>query len=111
MESSGLRRDTGMSEENVEVVQDGYRAWQRGGLDALLERLDPDFEFEEDPMFPEAGVYRGRDEFLTYARQFMDVGDEWVFDLVEIRDAGRDRVFTRFVVRGRGHGSGVGTEL
>ena len=100
-----------MSEENVEVIRDGYRAWQRGGLDALLERLDPDFEFEEDPRFPDGGIYRGRDEFGAYVRQFMDVWDRWGFELKEARDAGSDMVFTRFIIRGRARGSGLGTEL
>jgi ketosteroid isomerase-like protein len=80
----------------------GFALGSAGGLDALLERLDPDFEFEEDRTFPEAGVYRGRDEFGAYARQFMDVWDQWDFELKEARDAGSDRVFTRFIIAGEG---------
>jgi hypothetical protein len=59
----------------------------------LLERLDPEFEFEEDPHFPEAGVYRGREAFGAYGRQFMAARETWEFDLKEIREAaGGDRV-------------------
>jgi ketosteroid isomerase-like protein len=49
-----------MSEENVELIRRGYKAWGRRDLDAFLALLAPDFEFR-----PFAGwgdlkdVYRG----------------------------------------------------
>jgi ketosteroid isomerase-like protein len=101
-----------MSEENVAVIREAYRAWLSGGLDALLERLDPEFEFEEDPHFPEAGARRRRAAFGAYGRQFMAAWETWEFDLKEIREAaGGDRVLTRFIIRGRSHESGLETEL
>jgi uncharacterized protein len=101
-----------MSEENVAVVREAYRVWVSGGLDAFLECLDPGFVFEEDPHFPEAGTYRGREAFGEYGRQFLAAWETWEFDLVEAREAADgDRVLTRFVLRGRGHGSGLETEL
>jgi ketosteroid isomerase-like protein len=101
-----------MSEENIAVVREAYGVWQSRGLDAFLEQLDPNFEFEEDPHFPEAGTYRGRDAFASYARQFLAAWETFEFELKEVREAmDPDRVLTRFVIRGRGHGSGVETEI
>jgi ketosteroid isomerase-like protein len=55
MESSTLRRDTAwaMSEENVELVRQGYEAWNRGDLEWLLEHVTPDYEFWTEQLFPD----------------------------------------------------------
>src|SRR5919106_3592216 len=100
-----------MSQENVEVVRDGYRVFRSQGLDALVARLDPDFEFVEDPRFPEAGVYRGREESAAYWRQFMEEWERWEFELEDAQDVGGDEVLVRFMIRGRGKGSGLETEF
>ena len=35
-----------MFHENVEVVRQAYEAFNRAGLDALLERFHPDIEYD-----------------------------------------------------------------
>jgi ketosteroid isomerase-like protein len=100
-----------MSQDNVEVVVDGYRLFQSQGLDALIARLDPDFEFVEDPRFPEAGVYRGRQAFAAYARQFMDAWESFDFELEDAQEVGGDDVLVRFRISGRGKESGLETEF
>jgi ketosteroid isomerase-like protein len=51
-----------VSQENVEVLREGYDAFARGDLDAVLERLDPDVDWEP-AIAPILGVevVRGRE--------------------------------------------------
>jgi hypothetical protein len=52
----------GMSDENVELVREGYEAWNRGDLDWPLDHITPDYEFRTAQLFPDTeAVYRGRE--------------------------------------------------
>jgi ketosteroid isomerase-like protein len=105
-----------MSEESVELARQAFAAASRGGvLDALdqdaLERafefFDPEIEIREDPRFPEAGVYRGRDAAWSYFNQFVEQFDEFRFELEDVLDAGDERVVLLLRLHGRGKGSGA----
>jgi ketosteroid isomerase-like protein len=49
-----------MSEENVELVRQGYEARNRGDLEWALEHITPDYEFRTAQPFPDTeAVYRG----------------------------------------------------
>jgi ketosteroid isomerase-like protein len=98
--------DVGRSPENVELVRSGYEAWRRGDLEAAVASFAADFEPIENPVFPEARSYHGPDEFLAYARSFLDIWESWELDVGEILDAGND-VLAFVVWRVRGRGSGV----
>jgi ketosteroid isomerase-like protein len=54
-----------MSEENenIQTVRAMYDAFNRGDWQAVLAHVSPDIEFETDPRHPEAGIYRGRQQF------------------------------------------------
>jgi hypothetical protein len=60
-----------MSRENVDLVRRLAEAFNRGTLDAVRPFVDPALVWHEDPSLPEAGVYRGLDEWEAYARQFL----------------------------------------
>ncbi len=45
-----------MSKENVEVVREAVAAFNRGDLDAALERMHPDIEWQTPDAFPDAGT-------------------------------------------------------
>jgi ketosteroid isomerase-like protein len=101
-----------MSQENVEVVRqvigtESLDAAKAGGADAFIERLDSDIEFEEDPSFPEAGTFRGRDIYLRYARDFIAQFEQLVFSVEELIDAGPDKVLVCLHLTGRGKESGA----
>ena len=49
-----------MSRKDVDLVLTGYEAWDRGDIETAFAPIDKDFEFHEDPQYPEMGVYRGR---------------------------------------------------
>lgn len=95
-----------MSRENVEVVRRAWEAFNRGDLDAFLASLADDAEFEEDPAFPEAGIFRGRKEIRAYITAFQAQMRDHRFEIEEVRDLG-DRVLALLHEKARGASSGI----
>ena len=99
-----------MTEANVEALQQGYEALNRGDLSVVLELLDPDLEWHEPGDSPEAGTHHGRDSFERFFRSWIDSFDEFRVEPVRVVERGKDLVA---VVRqsGRGRASGVEIEI
>jgi ketosteroid isomerase-like protein len=95
-----------MSEQNVEAVRRAWEAFNRGDLDAFFADVAPDVEFEEDPAFPEAAVFRGREEIRTYLAGFQEAMADHRFEIEELRDLG-DRVLALVRETARGTSSGA----
>jgi hypothetical protein len=95
---------------NTEVARVGYAAWARGDFEGAVALFAPDFVFEEDPAFPEAAVYHGPEEFMAYARSFLDMWAGFELTIEEIVARG-DRVLgmVRWTLVGKE--SGVPVEL
>ena len=93
-----------MSEENVEVVQASFEAWNAGDMDAFRELHHPDAILRMAEDWPEPGPYFGRDAVM---REYKQLRDTWKRDTSELIgdliDVG-DRVVVRFIWRGAGHG-------
>ena len=102
-----------MSRENVEVVRgvlgglSADVAGDRSSVDEFVDRLAPDVEFEEDPRFPEAGTYRGREELRRYYDQFVAQFDRYRFNVEDVIGAGEDTVLVCLHLEGRGKGGGA----
>jgi ketosteroid isomerase-like protein len=99
-----------MSQQNVEVVRRAigtmsFDAAEDDRRAAYVERLASNVEFEEDPRFPEAGTYRGRDEVLRYFEQFVSQFEHYRFTVEDLIDAGEDNVLVCLRIEGRGKGS------
>jgi uncharacterized protein len=99
-----------MSRENVDLVLTGYEAWDRGDIETAFAPIDEDFEFHEDPQFPEAGVYRGREAFRGYFERFREEWDDYRVNAEEVRDSG-DKVLAFTHQTARGKASGVQIDL
>ncbi len=56
-----------MSEENVELAWRASRAWNEGGIEALLSYLDPEVEWHPPQGSMEPGNYRGHAPSLIAA--------------------------------------------
>ena len=95
-----------MSQENVEVVRRFWDAFNRGDVDALFADAAEDVEFQEDPTFPEAGIYRGRDQILAYLASFQEGMADHRFEIEELRDLG-DHVLAFLHEKARGASSGI----
>jgi ketosteroid isomerase-like protein len=98
-----------VSQENVEIVRRAWEAFNRGDLDAFMADVAEDAEFEEDPAFPEAGVFRGRDEVVAYVRGFQEQMRDHRFEVEEVRDLG-DKVLALLHETARGASSGIGVD-
>src|SRR5262245_561848 len=96
-----------MSEENVERFLEAADAFNRGDIEAVLARYDPNIVFEP----PVAGTYVGHDGVGAFLRDLVDLFVDFRTDYPDVRDLGDDRVLALGKARGRGVESGVETEL
>jgi ketosteroid isomerase-like protein len=80
------------------------------GSDAGFDLYDPEVEFYEDPRFPQAQVFRGREEVAGYFRRFTASFAHYRFEIEDLRDAGDERVMAVLRESARGKASGVDVE-
>jgi ketosteroid isomerase-like protein len=91
---------------NVEVVRAIVEALNRGDVDAMLERMDPDFEWRPLEASPVAGVSRGHEQVRRYVEDWLATFEGLRLDLEEPEEA-RDRVTVAVRAHGRGRASGL----
>jgi ketosteroid isomerase-like protein len=97
-----------MSQENVEIVRQGYEAFGRGDFEGWVAGLDPDVELDERYIAPDAAVYRGHDGVRRWWQQGADAIESPSFEVLQWFARG-DAVVTEVIVRVRGVGSGAET--
>src|ERR1700746_1422044 len=92
-----------MSQENVEVVQQIFDAFNSEDIDLILSFTHSDFEVEVPPDFsPEPDTYRGHDGMRRYWTSFQDAMEEIRFQPERLWDAGQVVVVVMHVTaRGR----------
>ena len=100
-----------MSQENVEIVQRAYEAWNTGDMDALRELYDPDAILRTPEGWPEPGPFVGREAVMRYWEQVRETWDANA--LVPISDFidAADRVVVRHTWRVAGQGPEVNMEV
>ena len=107
-------RDTAraMSQENVELVRQGYEAMNSGDIETALAMFDPDVEVH---LAQDAGTvwgldfratYRGVDGFVEFLAGLSEAWDEFRWEPTGYRDAG-DQVVVYIRMTARGRGSGI----
>jgi ketosteroid isomerase-like protein len=90
-----------MGIDNVEIVRRGYRAFEEGGVEAILEFIDPAIEWHMSAAFTdEPRVFRGHDGVREVFRFFSERIDDLGADPHEFIDAG-DRVIVPVRMHGR----------
>ncbi len=99
-----------MSQENLEAFREVIKAINERGADAGLDLLDAEVQFREDPKFPEATVYRGRDEVVRNFREFTASFEYYRFEIEDLRDAGDDKVMAVLREQARGKASGLNVD-
>lgn len=67
-----------MVADDVARVREGYRAFARGDLAAVLDLLDPDIEWIEPEGYPWGRLYRGHDDVVTaFQTASLMLGPDW----------------------------------
>jgi ketosteroid isomerase-like protein len=89
-----------VSEENVELVRDIYRAWEEGR--SARDFIDADVEYVNPPYAVEPGVRRGRSSFAL----IRDAYDDVKVRPTRFIDAGDD-VVVLATITGTSRGAGV----
>jgi ketosteroid isomerase-like protein len=91
----------------VDAFRGVIEAINEGDPDAGFDLFDAELEFREDPKFPEATVYRGRDEVVRNFREFTASFEHYRFEIEDVRDAGGDKVMAVLREQARGKASGL----
>jgi ketosteroid isomerase-like protein len=110
--SAAIRRDTGraMSQENVEIVRRAFEGAGARGLDETAQSYwHPEIRYVEDPRWPGASTYEGRDAVLNCFKRYAEgLGhvEDFAVTVERVFDAGARQVpFVR--VQGRASASGL----
>jgi ketosteroid isomerase-like protein len=114
-------RESAMAEEAVEVIRAAFEEASRvkdpsgravAALDpetlaVVFDFFDPEIELQEDPSFPEAGIYRGIEAVRRYFDQFTESFDEFTVEAEDYVELADGRVLMLFRLRTRGKESGA----
>jgi ketosteroid isomerase-like protein len=95
-----------MSQENVELHQRAFEAFNRRDLDAFLALADLTIELVPLNLELEGGAYRGHAGVRSFWKDYLTVFPDFGVELDEVRDLG-DVTVARVRLRGHGTGSEV----
>src|SRR3954453_1874680 len=99
-----------MSQENGEIVRDGYDALNRGEVEAIVATLDRDIEWWPAADEPTTQPYRGHDGYRTLVAEIRTYVPDLQAEIKEVFAVG-DRVVTCLRFWGQGRDSGVLVEI
>jgi ketosteroid isomerase-like protein len=92
-----------MSEENVQLVREGYEAWNRGDLEWLLDHITPGYEFRTAQLLPDTeAVYRGPDGLRQFWNTFREPWETLLIEVERLEPIGDDQVLALLRFHGRG---------
>ncbi len=97
-----------MSQENVEIARQAWKAYAERGVDAAVVFYSEHCVIEDFPEMPDrAAVYEGPQGFRERDRNFREVWTDFVIEPVEYINAGDDAVVVVSAMSGAGGGSGA----
>jgi uncharacterized protein len=103
-----------MSQENVEIVRNGYELFATGDFEAVANLVTADAEIADAGGLgiagTAAGTRRGPEGFLRIMEEALEAFDEYHVETEDFIDAG-DAVVVPVRIRGRGTASGAELEL
>jgi ketosteroid isomerase-like protein len=99
-----------MSEENVEIVRQMITAFAEGDDERLVELFDPQIEYDVSRTSPESRVAHGHEELAKVIEQWLATWDDHRLELVDLIDAGDERVVALMDERGKMKGSDTWVE-
>jgi ketosteroid isomerase-like protein len=99
-----------MSQENLQVTRDGYDAFNRGDVEAIVATLDPSIEWWPATDEPMTHPYRGHDGYRTLVAEIREYVPDLQLEAEEVFAVG-DRVVGCLRFWGRGRDSGAPVEI
>ena len=95
-----------LTEREVELVKEGYRAFERGDLEWVLEHFHPEILVENRVEAPDSATFHGHSGFLRYLEGWLSAWEEF---RMEPRDfiVEKDQVLVLLRQYARGKGSTV----
>jgi ketosteroid isomerase-like protein len=98
-------------EEEAELVRRFQDGWIAEDLDAVLECIDPEMEFDwSESRAPFRGIYRAHDGMRRYWDDVREAWDWFRPEIEAVLDCGSGRLVTPTIVRGRARASGIELE-
>jgi ketosteroid isomerase-like protein len=98
-----------MSEGDVERLRSAYEAFNEGGVEAILERLDPEIYVKDRETMPDAATYHGREGFRKLFDVMLEAFDNLKYEVEDVVDRESHVVVVlKQHVRGRGSGISMG---
>jgi ketosteroid isomerase-like protein len=98
-----------VSREDVQRLLDAYRAFNEGGVDAILGRLAPEFRVRDRESSPDRETRYGHEGIKKLFDSYMEAFDALHFEPDGFIDAG-DQIVVSLRQRVRGKGSGAEVE-
>jgi ketosteroid isomerase-like protein len=100
-----------VTEQYVERLKLAYEAFDEGGVEAILDRVAPDFELRDRESAPDRSTLVGGEGVQELVRLNMEVFDELQLEPTEFIDRGEVVIVVlRMRVRGRSSGAAVDSE-
>jgi uncharacterized protein len=93
-------------EEDVERLREVYRAFNEGGVEAVLERLAPQFRVRDRESSPDRQTHYGKEGIKQLFDSYMEAFDALRLEPDEFIDAG-DQIVVSLYQRVRGKESGA----
>jgi ketosteroid isomerase-like protein len=91
-----------MSQENVEVIERAYAAWNRAGLDAFLRYWAANAQWRSIQGAPDdRGPIDGRDAVRAFIEDWLDTLENFRVQPIELIDASEDQVVAVLRYSGR----------
>jgi uncharacterized protein len=101
-----------MSQENVDVIRQGWDAWLRGDLPGLFRQFDPEIVWDTSHFrdWPES-AYHGIAGVERFLNEWLDVWDDYEVGVEDVLAAPDGRVVSLIWHRGKGRNSGLAMEM
>ena len=100
-----------MSEENVEIVRDAWRAFIERGLDGSAGYYAEDCVIEALPEAPDRATRHGREGIRLRYEEWAEAWAELTWEPLEFIDAGEDVVVAVVAMRGRSQVGGAPVDI
>jgi ketosteroid isomerase-like protein len=92
-----------MSDKNVELVRQGYEAWNRGDLEWLLDHTTSASEFRTAQLFPDTeAAYWGEEGFRQFWNMFREPWETFVIEVERLEPISEDQVLALLWFHGIG---------